>query len=531
VLLGSLLLGVSAVDTMAEEDTEKSAEGAVIGKIVLVKNDVFDITDERENKSFYRFINKLHIITKDKVIERQLLLKPGDKYSARLAEESARILRSRRYLFDAKVEAINNHDGAVDLRVTTKDVWTLKPGFSASRAGGENRIGIDLEEVNLFGRGQKIRIAKDEDVDRTSRTFDFRDPHIGDNLVTAALTISDNSDGHTNFASLIRPFYALDTRWSAGAAAFDDDHRTAFYSLGEQEAEYQHERQLHSLFGGWSAGLENGWVRRYRAGVVFDDNQFTMVETGNLPALLPEDRRLIYPFVELELLEDQFETTSNKEQIGRTEDFYMGERLTASLGYASEDFDADRSAVLYSSSYSRGFGSLETKALLTSIWASGRLEDGKSRNAIVRLNTRYYFHQSNKRMFTATMDVTYGHALDLDNMVQLGGETGLRGYPLAYQSGDSKALFSVEQRYFWKWYPFRLFRVGGAIFADVGRVWGENPVGEANQGWLRDVGFGFRFSSPRVGFRRMIHLDIAFPLDGDASLDEVQIILESKSSF
>lgn len=530
-MLGSLLLGATAASVMADEDAGKIADGTIIGKIVLVKNDVFDTTDEREDKSLYRLINKLHIITKDHVIENQLLLEPGDEFSARLAEESARILRRRKYLYDAKVEAINNRDGVVDLRVTTKDVWTLKPGLSVSRAGGENKIGVDLEELNLLGHGQTIRIARDEDVDRTSRAIDFRDPHIGNSRVFGALTISDNSDGHSNFVSLIRPFYALDSRWSLGASAFDDDHRSAFYALGEQAAAYQHEQQLYSLFGGWSAGLTDGWVRRYQAGVIFDDNQFAAVDAGSLPALIPENRRLNYPFVGLEILEDRFETTSNKEQIGRTEDFYMGQRLTATLGYSFEDFDADRSALLYVSEYSRGFGSLDSTALLTSIWAAGRLEGGDSRNAIVGLNARFYSRQSRQRMFAASMEGINGHALDLDNMVQLGGDTGLRGYPLAYQSGDSRVVFSVEQRYFWDWYPFRLFRVGGAVFADVGRVWGKNPVGEANQGWLRDVGFGFRFAPTRTGFRKMVHLDIAFPLDGDASVDDIQILLQSKSSF
>jgi hypothetical protein len=76
-----------------------------------------------------------------------------------------------------------------------------------------------------------------------------------------------------------------------------------------------------------------------------------------------------------------------------------------------------------------------------------------------------------------------------------------------------------------------LFRVGGAIFFDVGRTWGKNPVGGESLGWLRDVGFGLRFAPTRTGARKILHLDIAFPLDGDASIDNVQILLEAKRSF
>lgn len=539
-MLSSILLGAAAAagDEVAKaaaneavNEAQLEADGFVIGEIVLTKNNVFDLSDERENNFLYRLINRMHFVTQDQVIEKQLLLQPGELYSKRLADESERILRNRIYLYDANIEPVKKDDGRVDLHITTKDVWTLKPGITASRKGGENRSGIDLEELNLFGGGQEIRIARIDDIDRTSNSFEFRDPHIKDTWINGSLSLANNSDGHSRFFSLIRPFYALDSRWSFAATAFDDDHRTAFYSLGEQAAEYQHERRRYSLSGGWSAGLKDGWVRRYNAGIIYDDNEFFAVNGGTLPALVPDNRRLIYPFVGIEILEDEFKKTRNKEQIGRTEDFYMGQRLSATLGYATKSLDADRDAAIYTASYSRGFGTLQSKALLTSAWADGRIESGDFRNARLGFKARYYFRQSDKRMFFATLEGVHGQSLDLENVVELGGETGLRGYPLRYQSGEHKVLLTMEQRFFWDWYPFRLFRVGGAVFADAGRVWGDNPTPETNQGWLRDVGIGLRFAPTRTGFKKIVHIDLAFPLDGDASIDDLQILLESKSSF
>lgn len=530
----ALLIAVVAAahaEDEAIDEAQLEADAYVVGEIVLEKNDVFDLSDERENNALYRLINKLHIITKDSVIEKQMLLQPGELYSKRLADETERILRARGYFYDAAITPVNAADGKVDLHVRTNDVWTLKPGISVSRSGGENKLGMELEEINLLGYGQEVRISRTDDVDRTSNLFEIRDPHIASTWMRGSLSLADNSDGHRNFAELVRPFYSLDTRWSLGGSVLDDEHRSAFYSLGEQAAEYAQEQQLFSIFGGWSNGLQNGWVRRYLVGFNTDENQFSPVVDGTLPVLLPEDRHLVYPFVGLDLLEDQFEKTSNKELIGRTEDFYMGQRLYATLGYSSESFGADRDALLYTASYNRGYGSLESKALITSYWARGRLEDGESKNSILGLNARYYDQQTEKRMFFATVEGVHGNDLDLDNVVELGGDTGLRGYPLRYQSGDAKLLLTAELRYFSDWYPFRLVRVGGAIFADAGRVWGDNPVSEENLGWLRDVGFGLRFAPTRSGFNRVIHLDIAFPLDGDDSIDDVQILLESKTSF
>jgi len=534
VLIVALLITMVAVakaDDKPVDEAQLEADATVIGEVVLEKSDVFDLTDERENSLFYRLVNKLHIITKDEVIEKQLLLKAGDLYSKRLADESERILRRNVYLYDVSIAPVPKSDGTVDLHVSTRDVWTLKPSLSLSRKGGENKTVLGIHELNLLGRGQEVRIERTEDVDRDSNSIEFSDAHLGNSWVSADLLVSDNSDGHSNFLSLIRPFYALDTRWTAGVTGFDDDRRSTLYDLGEPVAEYQHEREQFTAFGGWSAGLSGGWTRRYTAGVVFDDNRFSEVVGGTLSAAIPEDRKLIYPFLGFELLQDQFETTHNRDRIERTEDFFTGTRFTATLGLSKEDFGADRDAVLYRTSYSRGFGEFDKKSLLLSVWASGREENGDSSNAVVGFNARYYRPQSEKRLFYMTMRGIHGHDLDLDNPIELGGETGLRGYPLRYQSGDASFLFSVEQRYFWDWYPFRLFRVGGAVFFDVGRTWGDNPVGGESSGWLRDVGFGFRFAPTRTGARKILHLDIAFPLDGDASIDDVQIVLEAKRTF
>ena len=535
VLLLLCHFGVAAADEEQPSQLDPEAlesDGVIIGEILLDKQDVFDLSNPKENNWFYRLANNWHILTKDRVIEKQLLLEPGDTYSKRLADESERILRGNRYLYEATITPVNRRDGIVDLRVATRDVWTLTPTLSVSRKGGENKTTYGIEDINLLGRGQLLRVERTEDVDRTAKTFEFRDNHLGSSWLAARLFLADNSDGHSQLLSLIRPFYALDTRWSAGATVFDDDRRTAFYELGDEVAEYQHERELFSAFGGWSAGLRNGWVRRYTAGIVYDENVFTPVTGGTLPALVPADRKLVYPFFGIELLEDQFEKTSNKEQIARTEDFFTGTRFSATLGWADESLDSDRDALLYTANYARGFGALDSRAVLLRAWASGRHESGDTRNALLGLDARLFWKQSNKRTFYATISGVHGHALDADRVIELGGDTGLRGYPLRYQVGDSKLLATLEQRYYWDWYPFRLARVGGAIFVDVGRTWGASPVGAASDGWLRDVGLGLRFAPTRTGGNeKVIHLDVAFPLDGDASIDDLQILLESKRRF
>ncbi len=507
------------------------AMDATIGRIVLLKENVFDLSNPKENNWLYRLANRWHILTRDSVIRQQLLFREGDLYSQRLLKESARLLRRNDYLYTATVEPLAYEHGVVDVAVRTRDLWTLMPGASISRSGGENDWRVSVSEKNLLGRGMRLRLSHEEDVDRQATTFEFSDRNFGHSWVSVMLGLSDKSDGNTYLLDVTRPFYALDARWAAGFTFRDDKREDRLYELGEEAAEYRHESEYYSLFAGWSNGLENGWVRRWTAGVVYDNQAFSESLMPELPAAIPADRRLVYPYIALELLENDFEVTSNREQIGRPEDFYMGQRLTMSLGYAAEAFGSDRNSIVYAVEGSKGFGDINSKALFLSAKGSGRVDDGAAVNTVAEIGVRYYNQISDKRLFFMTLDAKLGHDLDLENPIELGGDTGLRGYPLRYQAGDTSVLFTMEQRYFTDWYPFRLVRVGGAIFADVGRTWGDNPVGTDSLGWLKDVGFGLRFGPTRGGDHEIIHLDIAFPLDGDPSIDDVQILLESKASF
>ncbi len=529
MLVFLVLIALSSASTAGESLAD--AEGSPIGRITIRRQNVFNTDNPAEDKAFYRLVNRLHIMTREKVIAKQLLFESGESFSEQRIEETERLLRRNKYLFDANISATQQEDGTVDITVDTRDVWTLNPELSISRAGGESTTAFGIEENNLFGYGQRVLLTHTEDVDRRSNSFEFSDRQLGQSWVSLNLRIADNSDGFSNLLSIVKPFQALDTRWMAGGFIYDDDRRSALYSLGDEVAEYRHERKSYSAFTGWSGGLQDGWVKRWTVGVAYDDNQFSAVENPVLPPAIPQDRKLVYPFIGFEILEDQFQKSSNSNQIERAEDFYFGTRISATLGWSDTAFDADRDALIFTLTANTAYGSMESKALLLTANVRGRNESGTTTNATASFNARYYFRQSEKRLFFARLSTTAGLNLDLDNPVEIGGDTGLRGYPLRYQSGDSRVLLTIEQRYFTDWYPLRLFRIGGAVFFDTGRTYGDNPLGGANLGWLSDVGFGLRFAPTRFGTKKIIHLDIAFPLNGDPGIDSVQILLKAKSSF
>lgn len=513
------------------EPAELERSGAVVGEIIINNENIFDLNDPQENKALYRLANKLHIRTRPEVIRQQLLFKSGEPYSQRLIDESARILRSARYFYDAAIAPVAVKDGRVDIKVTTREVWTLNPGLSFSRKGGESTTGVEIEELNLLGTGSDLELSRTSGVDRDSTLIEYKDRHVFGSWVRVRAAYADLSDGSYQALEVEQPFYALDSRWSAGMFLADDEHVESLYDLGKVVAEFAAHRKFASATRGWSSGLRNGWVRRWRVGATYDETQFGALPGSAVATLVPGNRKLVYPWLSFELLQDDFDKFGNHDQIGRTEDFYLGTSFRALLGLADEAYGADRSAVMFSARASQGYGSTERSLLLFSGALEGRVESGELRNTVLDAALRYYVRQSERRLFFANLEASLGRNLDLDTQILLGGDKGLRGYPLRYQGGEARALLTVEQRYFTNWYPLRLVRIGAAAFFDIGRTWGASPVSTPSQGLLKDIGIGLRLGNSRSGLGNVIHIDLAFPLDGASSIDDVQFVVETKQRF
>ena len=191
-------------------------EDYVIENVILDKRDIFNLSDPEQDRWLYRFLNRLHIITRDDTITDQLLFEPGGVLDKRRLEESERILRSNKYLYDANITVEKTSPDKVNVHVHTRDVWSLLPEVSYSRRGGETRTRFGLSETNLLGRGQHLEFLRDNDVDRNENTLRFVDRNLGRSRVSLLADYSDNSDGSRSQLNVTRPFFELDARWAAG---------------------------------------------------------------------------------------------------------------------------------------------------------------------------------------------------------------------------------------------------------------------------------------------------------------------------
>ena len=509
------------------------ATSARVRSIDIEVDNVFDTSIPEESAWLYRSGNQLHLLTQEDTIRSQLLFREQEPFSLQKVQETERLLRGQQYLYDAWVVPTCYHaeDDSVDLKVRVRDVWSLNPGFAFGRKGGANHGGLSIEDENFLGRGETLGLSYGKDVDRASLSLAYRDPQLFGSWWRGNFELADNSDGGLASLQLTRPFYSLDTRWSAGISALTGERVDTRYSLGEELDSYTVNEDRFELQGGVSEGLRHGWARRWLAGIRYEDSQFGPDPETPLAAPLPQDRKLLTPWLGISFIQDGYDTVRNLDQIARTEDVQFGRELRAELGIASAQVGSDRDAAVFALSGGTGERLAEGRSLFLGGSFSGRWESAGLRDGLATAEARYYQRQRENAVFFATTRGAAAFSPDLDHLIELGGDNGLRGYPLRYQVGTSSVLLSAEQRLYTDWYPFRLFRVGAAAFVDAGRTWGEDAAGSAPLGWLADAGFGLRLGNERSGLGNVIHIDLAFPLVRSGGVDSVQLLVETRQRF
>jgi outer membrane protein assembly factor BamA len=348
---------------------------------------------------------------------------------------------------------------------------------------------------------------------------------------SVGLSHAANSDGQRDAVSIVQPFHALDARLSAGLTAAKDTRIDAVYNAGKAVSQYRHRQAQAEAFAGWSPGLANGWVQRYSVGMGYQNDSYAPEPDSAAPARLPSDEKLVAPFVRVALIEDRYERELNRNLIGRPEFFALGLASTVQLGWASRGLGSSLDTLLYALRISRGFEPMPEHTLIASASLSGQYTGTQVRRQRLAAQAQYYLPQTPRWLFYASASGDLLTRPDPADSLLLGGDNGLRGYPLRYQSGTRRAMFTVEERFYTDLYIWRLFRIGGAAFFDAGRSWGGDNQNTVSPGWLGNAGFGLRIVSARAAFSNVLHVDLAFPSNANADVKKVQLLVKTKASF
>ena len=443
-----------------------------VGDIYFTRLPIFDEANPEENNSVYRWANRFHVLTRESAIDQQLLFQSGDEYDPRILEETGRLLRAQGYFYDAAIRPVQQCGDQLNIEVITKDNWSFTPSASFDRSGGENTFSFGLRESNLFGLGKELGIADSKDTDRESFELSYSDNNVLGSRIRNRTTLIDSDDGSTQAFSLDLPFFSLNSRNAWALYLENQERQDEQFFRGDDISEVEHEIQDFSFEYGFSRGLMGGAVSRWSVGYRYRNDEFALSDELPAPAIFPTNKELSYPYFKYELVEDNYVTAFNLDQIYRTEDLHLGLRFTNRLGYAAEGFGSDQDRVvvdgfLSDTLFYNGEMLWQHSLEWEGMW-NGQTDEAE--DLLISYHTRYFLRQSDRTSFFASFKAQYSKNLNSHRQVVLGGESGARAFDNRFQVGDRSVILTLEERLYTDLHLWNLIRVGGALFVDVGRA-------------------------------------------------------------
>ena len=490
---------------------------------------VFNKDDPDENNSLYLFLNKLHVNTRPGTIKAQLLFSENDLLDIKKVQESERILRKRAYLTNAYILTVTVCDDQVDLMVVTQDSWALEPQFSVSKESEGTNSGLAISDGNVFGTGTNLTIGYEENTQRNLVSYEFSNPHIFNSQIATKLYFADTSDGRDTIVDISHPFYSLETPWSAGFYTQDVSQELPIRHMDEEINEFRHQSMSNRMFFGVATDIQEDHTQRWVVGISNEEDKFYPTDETLMP--IPGPRKLVYPWVEYQYLQNRYGVFKNINQIQRPEDVALGHNLVFRLGYAGTSLDNPDDVYRYIGKYSYIMDFDAKHIFETSITLDGRHHNrlANSNSAIMTASFAYNYFDDDKRRWYMGLNYSLGQDLAQYEELTVGDMTGLRGYPTDFQRGEKSYVFTIERRYFSDIHVFNILRMGAVAFFDVGKAWGLEQYGYSPT--LSNVGFGLRLSSSKVRIGNVVHVDIATPLAAKDSVDKYQLTIGAQQRF
>lgn len=475
----------------------------LIGEIEIRRGVIF--TDSTDIPIWVvHMLNKIHFLTSEDVVRRELLFKEGDIYEPELLCESERNLRNLDFFSKVEISADKISDGRVDIVVNVEDRWTTFLGFTTEGGSGWYELGIMAGDYNLFGRGQWLEFSFVTEKERNTGGITLEEPRLFGSRWAFKADYQNYSDGSETALKLEHPLYSLQTKWAYGGYIAKSKKIERLYEEGEPSSEFNQNRKMGWMYLTRSFGekIKTNLSLSYN----FEEMNFTPTDSEPIPSDFKNSILNLSSGVSTpNFIEETF-----LDSYGDVEDLDIGLAGIFSLGRGLKILGSDDERILFSVSISKAFRFANRVYTKNRISISGYFLENTSRNIIGTDRFTLYIKLP-RQTFASRLIITSGSRLDDYQQILLGSHNGLRGYHAYRFAGTRSLLFNLEDRI----YLGTFFTIGLGIvpFFDSGSVWSNNENFRV-ENMHSSVGVGIRFGFGKVYKARIGRIDFVYPLDG-----------------
>lgn len=513
LVLGILIVFISHIfvsKVFSQKDLQQLKKVKIVRNIYIKRHDVFqEITGTP--RFVYDWANKLHIVTKESVIRRELLFQSGDAFDPELLEESERNLRRLAFIGEAQIKPIREEGNFVDISVVTQDQWSTLFTTIFLREGGRTTMGMTIEEFNLLGFGKQVFSEIKHEPEGISMNLSYTDPLLFGSRWTTQESFETGPFIKRISTRFVRPFFSLDTKWAGGLAGSLRDETIRLFEAGEEINRVRLETDEILLFGGPALGSRFN-KKRLQLTYRYAERNFSAIE-GQTTDIedVSEDEKIHSLTLALSFEHLSFVKEKQIDKFLRTEDLTLGNITSLSVGRTGLPITQGVRRFEFTARR-REAHKISTKQYFFAILGFvTQYENNLLNNTIASLQLQYYNKTFSHQTLAFNLEFDYGNQLEPSRQFLLGGDSGLRGYPARQFAGVKRFLINLEDRIFTS-LNLLTVAIGGVVFMDAGNVWKEEEgidLTDLNY----SIGFGIRLGYTKSPRSRVGRIDFAWPLN------------------
>jgi len=532
-------------------------ESRRVGEIRIDRRPIFTAGEEASDAPFVgwvrRWMNRLHVRTRESVIRRELLFARGDIWRPELLAETERNLRLLGFLNDIRVVSTDSTaTGRVPILVSVRDSWTLKTDFSYTKAsGGDTRWAAQVSDTNFLGWGVTMGagVGADEVADYWNLWYRQR-RFLGTGL-WFGIDDRERGDGYQREMFLHRPFWSDGDRWSLETKFWDRSLDVRYYlsNAGPAGADPARSASLYAVFPRHEKGVEisamirahgreRGRVWRPGLGLRWTDTGFALGDgLGELSdgrwvdlnwlaagdqAVGRDEGTLVWPFFRLQTRGRGWVKKRFVLRYGTVEDINLAPIAELRVGPVPSALGTETAGGV---NRWRLEGTWEQWAVSGPgmIMLQGRAElewgDPAANYHLYDFTAGWLGRTgAEESPWLTRAFVEYGHGdrLEGSRALVLGLDRGLRTLAFDGMAGDRLLRWTFEQGKALPGEMLGMFGAGIGAFYAAGTAWWQGEDRNAS-GARHEAGFGLRFGPMRSASSEVGRIDLVWDLDHGGS--------------
>ena len=454
------------------------------------------------NSFVTRLANSLHATTRAYVVQREILVRPGDPYDSAAVQETARNLRALGLFRRVTVDSFRNDSGLV-VRFVTGDGWSMRPMWGWSNVGDKRNTLLGIADNNVLGTGNYLALRFQWTPDRSAVTAQFRAPRLLPGRIGLTLQHQDRSDGSLQFAALSKPFYTLTDPLSWSLALDTRRNRILRFFQGSDEARDSLQRRYTLGVGSAAVALKASPRRYLRLGVMGQVRRDDYAAEAAVDTIGRTVTGAAGVFLQWRRI--QFLVSTGLQGFGREEDVDLGTAIGVGLNVTPRAFGYREDGIVPAVGIRAGIGRVD-RFLQLFANASGRLTSAGLDSGSVHLAATGYLQPWQGHLVVVHGAHGWQRRAAPGAEFDLGLGLGPRGYRQHSFTGDRAFFTMAEYRYTLSEEFLKLSAIGLAGFVEYGGAWYKGD--QRRTGW--DAGVGLRFGITRSPTIRTTRLDVLY---------------------